>query len=140
MIKTHLGIAHPWLCDSMGHLNTRHYAAMFDDALFHYLASIGWHPTLTKEDKKGWADVKGEIEYKIEVREGELVEILSGTSKLGNKSLTVYSEMRNVLSCDTHAINRSTIVYFDLEKRRAIQVPDSFRSKARQLLIDSGGK
>jgi acyl-CoA thioester hydrolase len=136
MIKTQLAIAHPWLCDSMGHLNSRYYAAMFDDAMFHYLAFIGWNPTSIKNEKKGWADVKGEIEYKKEVLEGNLLEIHSGTSYLGNKSLTVYSEMRNTLSNDTHAICRTTLAYFDLEERRALPIPDLYRSKASQLLTD----
>ena len=27
-----LAVVHPWLCDAMGHLTTRHYLGMFDDA------------------------------------------------------------------------------------------------------------
>ena len=37
----HYGVAHPWLCDALGHLNTRNYHAMYDDALFVLLAIIG---------------------------------------------------------------------------------------------------
>ena len=28
-------VAHPWMCDVLGHLTTRHYVAMFDDAAYH---------------------------------------------------------------------------------------------------------
>ena len=27
-------VVHPWLCDMMGHLTTRHYVGMFDDAAY----------------------------------------------------------------------------------------------------------
>lgn len=136
MITTFLGIAHPWLCDSMGHLNTRYYMSMFDDASAHYLAHIGWHPSQIKSENRGWADVSGYIKYESEVREGELVEIRSATSKLGTKSLTLYSEMRNVVSHDTHATIYSTIVHFDLANRCAIPIPDLYRGKANELMVE----
>ena len=36
-IETWRGMAHPWNCDTMGHMNTRFYAAIYDDASFHFL-------------------------------------------------------------------------------------------------------
>ena len=31
-LETYRGVAYPWLCDSMGHMNTQFYAAMYDSA------------------------------------------------------------------------------------------------------------
>ena len=41
-METFRGVAAPWLCDAMGHMNTRHDAAMFDDALLHSLVKLGY--------------------------------------------------------------------------------------------------
>jgi len=38
--RVHFGVAHPWLCDSMGHLTSRHYVAMFDDASYHFFRLV----------------------------------------------------------------------------------------------------
>jgi len=136
MIRTYFGIAHPWLCDNMGHLNTRNYVGMFDDAGAHYLATIGWSPADASEKGAGWADVRGEIEYQAEVPVGEQVTIDTGTEAVGTKSLTMYSEMRNTISGELHATMRSVLVHFDLEARSAIPVPEEFRNAAQAIDCD----
>ena len=43
MLSVYRGVAHPWLADVMGHMTTRHYVAMFDDASYHFLfEAFGW--------------------------------------------------------------------------------------------------
>ena len=43
MIPVHTAVAHPWLCDIMGHMTTRHYTAIFDDASYLYFFRVfGW--------------------------------------------------------------------------------------------------
>ena len=73
MLVTYKGMAHPWLCDVMGHLTTRHYVAMFDDASYHLLLEIfDWSASSVAEDGLGWADVRHVIEYQAEVSSGDL--------------------------------------------------------------------
>ena len=43
-IECYRGVVYPWLCDSMGHMTTRHYTAMFDDASYHMFAALGFTP------------------------------------------------------------------------------------------------
>lgn len=40
MLPVYRGVVHPWLCDAMGHLTTRHYLAMFDDAIYHLYQQV----------------------------------------------------------------------------------------------------
>ena len=117
----------------MGHLNTRHYVAMFDDASAHYLSAIGYSPNDIEERQIGWADVKCEIEYKSEVPLGGQVTIDSRTERVGTKSLTMYSEMRHVPGGELSATMRSVIVHFDLKARRAVAIPDHYRNKAEAI-------
>ena len=91
------GISHPGLCDVMGHMTTRHYVAMFDDASYHLLYTVfGWTGAQAKAAGKGWADVRHVIEYQDEVAEGDLLEITGALTKLGNKSVTVLYTMHNL--------------------------------------------
>ena len=74
MIICNKSVAHPWQCDVMGHLTTRFYIEMFDDASYHFLAQVfGWKPD--NADAPGWADVKHTVEYQDEVAPGDLLEI-----------------------------------------------------------------
>jgi len=133
-MKTFFGTAHPWLCDIMGHLNTRSYAAMFDDACAQYLAALGSIPIDVAENRIGWAHVRGEIEYRAEILLGESVTIDSATECVGTKSLTMFSEMRGTASGVLHATIRSTLVRFDLEKRRSNSISDEIRNAANALV------
>jgi len=135
MIIAYRGVAHPWLCDAMGHLNVRHYVAMFDDANTHFLASIGWDPEDMRISGRGWADVRAEIDYVAEVAAGALVEVVCGVARVGNKSLTVVAEMRARQGGEVHARMNTTLVRFDLDGRRAIPLEDSLRQRAEAELV-----
>ncbi len=39
-LVTFVGVTHPWMCDAMGHMNMRFYAAMIDDAGFQLLGHL----------------------------------------------------------------------------------------------------
>jgi len=130
---TYLGVVHPWLCDSMGHLNVRHYVGMFDDANTHFLASLGWDPQSARSTGQGWADVRGEIDYLTEVVAGSLVEIRSGVAAVGKKSLTVESQMLGRPSGEIHARMRSVMVHFDLGARKAISLPSELRRHTKAI-------
>ncbi|MGB3471013.1 MAG: acyl-CoA thioesterase, partial [Erythrobacter sp.] len=79
----------------MGHLTTRFYIEMFDDASYHFLSeAFGWSPG--KTDGPGWADVKHTIQYLDEVGPGDLLEIYGVLLKIGGKSITTKYEMRNL--------------------------------------------
>ncbi|WP_245493128.1 MULTISPECIES: acyl-CoA thioesterase [unclassified Mesorhizobium] len=90
-IETYVGVVHPWMCDAMGHLNVRHYVAMFDDASFQLLGRIA-DPRLTPS--LGWADVRMEIDYTHETAAGTLITVRTVVEKVGRSSLTYLHEMR----------------------------------------------
>jgi len=111
------GVVHPWLCDYLGHMNTRHYVGMFDDAAQHFLRSLGWKC----DGKRGWADVTGEISYLAEVLPGELTHITCELAKIGKKSITFEQTM--YVEDKKCAINIATCVLLDLKTRKAVDLP-----------------
>ncbi|MEO0423667.1 MAG: thioesterase family protein [Pseudomonadota bacterium] len=126
------GVAHPWQCDVMGHMTTRHYVAMFDDASYHLLHEVfGW---AAGDAGVGWADVKHTIEYKDEVGSGDLLEVRGRLEKIGGKSVTVLYDMHNLTRNNLAASLESISVYFDLKARKAVTVPDELRQRAARFL------
>jgi len=135
MLIVNKGIAQPWECDVMGHMTTRFYVAMFDDASYHFLfTAFGWTISGHAARKFGWADVRHVIEYKSEVSAGDVLEIRARLQKIGGKSITVLYEMLDLASDEVVATLESICVYFDLEARQAIPITEEMRERAQQYL------
>lgn len=121
-------IAHPWLCDMMGHLTTRFYVGMFDDASYVLLSrSTGWSGDDPAWAGMGWADVRNEVDYKDEVPAGALVEIFGTITKVGNSSLEARYEMRRASSGALAATLAGKTVFFDLKQRKATPLTETMR-------------
>ena len=128
-------IAHSWQCDVMGHLTTRFYVGMFDDAAYHFLYEVfGWTINTEGESNIGWADVRHVIEYKAEVSAGDVLDIRAYLIKIGTTSFTAHYEMMNLAKREIAATLESVCVLFDLEARNAILLSDEMTSKAKNYL------
>ncbi len=136
MLMVNKAVAHPWMCDVLGHLTTRHYLAMFDDASYHLFSSIfGWPGATTSDGKLGWVDVRQILDYMDEVKAGETLEVTAGVLKLGSKSITVRYTMTNRIKNETAAMLDSISVFFDLENRESLVIPDDLRAQAEEHML-----
>ena len=131
-IETYRGVAYPWHCDSMGHMNTQFYAALYDGATFHLLSMLGPYAEL-KQRGLGWADVRQLIEYKHEVPAGSLLVVRTTLKRLGNKSVEFLHELRNVETDRLHSTSEQVTVLFDLEKRAAAPLDETIRARGAAL-------
>ncbi|MDW5317274.1 acyl-CoA thioesterase [Rhizobium sp. PL01] len=135
-LVTYVGVAHPWMCDVMGHMNVRHYAAMFDDASFQLLGHIAGTEALA-DTSRGWADVRSEVEYKHETKAGALLTIRSRVVKVGRSSVTFEQVMSGSLDGVVHAVNRTVSVRFDLVGRVAVAIDPAMRTRAEALQAET---
>lgn len=135
-LVTYVGVAHPWMCDVMGHMNVRHYAAMFDDASFQLLGHIAGTEALA-DTSRGWADVRSEVEYKHETKAGALLTIRSRVVKAGRSSVTFEQVMSGSLDGVVHAVNRTVSVRFDLVGRAAVAIDPAMRTRAEALQTET---
>ncbi|BCH30169.1 4-hydroxybenzoyl-CoA thioesterase [Mesorhizobium sp. L-8-10] len=139
MILLSRSIVHPWLCDMMGHLTTRHYMAMFDDASYVLLSeATGWSPNDPEWAGLGWADVHQEIDYKDELSAGTIVEITGGVKRIGSSSIEIRLEMRRMNGKSLCAVMVAKTVFFDLSLRKARPFTESMRARAETLLVETG--
>jgi acyl-CoA thioester hydrolase len=131
MMVVNKGVAHPWLCDVIGHMTTRHYVAMFDDASYHFLFAVfGWSGSMDKHGERGWVDVRHVIEYLAEVSAGDLLEIRASLVKLGTKSIKIRFDMFNLARDELAARLESICVLFDMKARTGLPIEGELREKA----------
>ena len=124
-------VIHPWSCDAQGHLNTRHYVSIFDDANYVLLTRVATHAQ-DAAPNRGWADVRNEVDFLAEIKAGSVVEVFAAIRRIGTKSLTIATELRRPNSDDTCARMLAIIVRFDLTARRAVALSPSSIQSARQ--------
>lgn len=133
MISVNKGVAHPWQCDILGHLTTRFYMAMFDDASYHFLHHLfGWNGARNDAGTLGWVDVRHTINYDDEVKAGDLLEVRAALVAVGGKSMTVAYEMLNLGNAKVAATLEGVMVLFDLKERSAVTIPDELRAMAEK--------
>ena len=136
MILVQKGVAHPWMCDFIGHLTTRHYVAMFDDASYHlFYAVFGWAGASDADGKTGWVDVRHVIEYRAEVLAGDVLEVRAGLTKIGSKSITIFYEMTNLGKNETAATLECICALLDLQTRKSVKLSKQLRESASKHLI-----
>ena len=135
-LVTFVGVAHPWMCDAMGHMNVRHYAAMFDDASFQLLGHISGDAAVETE---GWADVRCAIEYTHETRVGALLTVRSHVVRIGRSSLTYRHLMSGSLDEVVRAEAEVTTVRFDLVRRQSMALSPALRGRTEALVAKTAG-
>ena len=124
-------VVYPWLCDSMGHFATQHYMKVFDDATLHLLGSLGYCSREADTSRRGWADVSHKIDYLRELRAGDLLVTKSSVQRVGTKSLTYRTRLiRADEPTEDCAVLIGVCVYFDLERRLSIDIPENIRMAA----------
>ncbi len=133
MLNCYKGMAQPWFCDVMGHMNIRHYMAMFDEASYQLLYQVfGWSGSQDTGSGEGWVDVRHIIEYQSEVSAGDLLEIRACIVKVGTKSITIRYDMFNSVRDELAATLECVCVLFDLKNRKAKPLSDKQRKQATQ--------
>lgn len=131
-IETYRSAVYPWQCDSMGHMNTQFYTAIWDASSFQMLSKLSRFDEM-QAMKRGWADIKSTTEYRHEVRSGALVHVRSSLTKVGNKAIEYHHTLLNSETDELHATCDIVTVLFDMVARKAVPLDDRIREKAKAL-------
>ena len=136
---TYRGVVYPSLCDANGHMATRCYAAMFDDAGHHAFLQAETRASAKADPKLGWADVRQEIDYTREVRAGALVLISSRPVSLGAKSVRFLHRLHDARELAiVYATLSSVTVRFDLGARCAVAIDGALRAALEAWIAEAG--
>ena len=122
----------PAHCDAYGHMNVRHYAAMFDEAGWHILARCG--VSLTDLRARGLGSVVATltIDFHHELTAGQLILVTGALTRVGSKSFSYEMRLYEADSM-THCATQKTVeVCFDTTQRAAALLPEDIRSTLAQ--------
>lgn len=125
--EVHTGVVHPWLCDQFGHLNVRHYANLFNEAVFHGYARCGMSNGSMKG--KGVHGVAAIVRTTFiqELPVGSLITTECAMVKASNKTCTFFLRMRNTETKEVHATLETLEVFFDSNSRSSTPIPEELR-------------
>jgi len=125
---TYHGVVYPAQTDAMGHMTVQYYVAAFDQAMWHLVARLGYNPNWRHERDEGWADVRYEIDFRSELKTGDLFSVVSKVVDAGKSSLKSSHQLigpnRTVAAELT-----MTSVYFHLIDRKSIPIPEAIRER-----------
>ena len=121
-------VAHQWQCDHFGHMNARHYASAFDDALFIFWSHAG--VVIPDRGQPGTIPVTAQlkIDYLSEVKAGEILHIEGSPVRIGGKSVTLDLTMREAATGRTVATAEVVEVFFDAIARSSAPIPSDVRA------------
>jgi acyl-CoA thioester hydrolase len=136
---THRGTVYPWQCDHMGHMNVMWYVAKFDESSWQLLSWLALTRTRFARDGAGMAAVEQRIEYKRELRAGDVVTIRSTVLEVKDKVIRMRHEMTNDDTGDLVAVTELVGVHMEMKARRACSLPSDMRERAILMIKGKDG-
>lgn len=122
--------------DENGHMNIRWYLAIFDDADYPFVASLGLTPAFHQQHGTGGFDLEHHIHYLREVRIGDTVAVsvrlLQRSAKRIHYIMFMINESRGSLASIFECVNS----FADLTVRRTAPYPEEIARKIDALLAE----
>jgi len=134
-VITYRGTVYPWHCDHMGHMNVMWYVGKFDEATWQFFAALGLPRSRFSRDGTGMAAVEQHIEYKRELRAGDLITIRSRVLQVKEKSIRFAHEMTNDENGELAARTVIVGVYFDTALRKARPLASDISQRAELMIV-----
>ena len=132
-IVTYRGTVYPWHCDHMGHMNVMWYVGKFDEATWQLIALLGSPPERLRQEGIVMAAVEQRIEYKRELRAGDLLTIRSSVQEVGDKTVVMVHEMTNQSTGELAARTVITGICVDASTRRARSLPADIPERSAEI-------
>ncbi|HET7442160.1 MAG TPA: thioesterase family protein [Terriglobales bacterium] len=133
-IITHRGVVYPWQCDHMGHMNVMWYVGKFDEATWQLLTAMGATPSRLRDERFGLAAVEQHIQYKRELRAGDVLTIRSSILEVKEKSVRFTHEMTNDQTGELAATTVLVGVCIDTVARKARPLPQDILHRVASLV------
>jgi len=111
------------------------YVGKFDEATWQFFLSFGLPRSRFSSEGTGMAAVEQHIEYKRELRAGDLISIRSAVLEVKEKSIRFVHEMTNDETGELAARTTLLGVYFDTTARKSRTLPPDVRERAERLIL-----
>jgi acyl-CoA thioester hydrolase len=132
---TYRGVVRTEQCDLMGHMNVMWYVGKFDEASWQLFAGMGLNRSRMLKENRGIVGLEQHIEYKRELRAGDVVTVRSALIEVKDKVVRLTHEMTNDETGEVAAIMQLVCVYFDMEFRKSLPLPQDIRERAIRMIV-----
>lgn len=133
-VITYRGAVYPWHCDHMGHMNVMWYVGKFDEATWQFFHHLGLAPSRFSKEGSGMVAVEQHIEYRRELRAGDVITVRSTLLEVKDKSIRFAHEMTNDETGEVAAQTTLTGIYFDTSLRKARSLPPEIKENLRLMV------
>ena len=137
---TYRGVVKSEQCDHMGHMNVMWYVGKFDEATWQLFAMLGMTRTRMQAENRGLVAVEQRIEYKRELRAGDVVTVRSTMVEAEGKVVRFMHEMTNDETGEVAAVTHLVGVYFNTAARKSDVLPADFCEQAARMIAASSAK
>lgn len=133
------GAVDSWQCDSFGHLNAQFYVSFFIQGASLALRRYGLDYEHLKEINLGIGAVNYRINYVAELLDGNIFYTYTGIAAVAEKSLRHFHWMFNAETGELVATLEAMLIFFNMQERKAVPVPESFAAELIKNVQPWGG-
>jgi acyl-CoA thioester hydrolase len=134
-IETYRGVVYPWHCDFNDHMNVQHYIGKFDEATWHFLASIGVTPAYLKKEERAMVAAEQHIKYFQELYAGNLIYVKTSLLEFKPKTVIFLHQMMNAETNSVAAEGRMVGVQIDKKTRKAVPFTEEVNRLVNELQV-----
>jgi len=134
MTETVRGVVRADQCDHFGHMNVQFYDAALSDGYFHMMSLIGLHRQAVQDRKLGIAATKMELNYRRELRAGDLFRVETGFLVFEPGRVITVHRMTRLTDGKLALTAQSIGTPIDLALRRRTELPDDVVTLASRFI------
>lgn len=120
-------------CDILGHMNVAAYVEAVSDAMFALQCAAGLDRAEVARAQHSFVAAHLSADYRAEMLAGDVLTMHSRVIHIGTKSARFVHRMTRLSDGATVFEAENISVFFDLETRRAIAIPDDLRQRLEQV-------
>lgn len=139
-LESYRGSVTPWECDVTEHLTVAYYYDRFADAVLTLLQDRGVGVDYMREQRAGFVSVACDTRYLREFRKGDILHIESGLTAVEEKRITAVHRVIDSANGDICSEMVHSLLYIDLERRRAAAIPPALASSLSEHLVSWEGE
>ena len=132
------GAVYPWHCDQVGHMNVMWYVGKFDEATWNLFHRVGITAAYLRDNRRGMAAVDQHIEYKRELKAGDVVTVRSEVLELHGKKIRFRHEMVNDGTGEVAALTTILGVHIVTDDERMLSRAREAKPRRRVAAIGRG--
>ncbi len=130
------GAVNHWECHAFGHMSARFYAARASDCAAHMRFQLGLGRAVLEERRWGSTALEHHLGLRRQLFAGDVVAITTGFREVGNKTFRFVHRFTDLESGEVTATLRVLSCLLDLERRKALVIPDEVRARIAERITE----